>query len=89
MDCNKAANWCGSFDYQIGELIGEQYHDGLVALSSQHLPTQSLEGTGYDTTVLNKTSNKEYTDYNHKTIAKEDKEPRKDAENELKNLLGK
>lgn len=89
VDCNKAANWCGSLDYQIGELIGEQTHDGLVALSSQHLPTQSLEGTGYDTTVLNKTSNKEYTDYNHKTIAKEDKEPRKDAENELKNLLGK
>lgn len=89
IDCHKAANWCGSLKYQMGELIGEQTHDGLVALSSQQLPTQSLEGTGYDTTVLNKTLKKEYTDYNHRTIAKKDEEPRKDAENELKNLLGK
>lgn len=87
VDCNKAANWCDSFDYQIGELIGEQTHDGLVALSSQQLPTKSLVGTGYDTTVLNKTFKKEYSDYNHKTIADEGMNSKIFAESKVNELL--
>ncbi len=89
VDCHKAVSWCGSLNYQIGELIGEQTHDGLVALSSQQLPTKSLVGTGYDTTVLNKTIKKEYPNHNHTSIAEEGTDSKTFTENKVKDLLGK
>lgn len=68
-DCNKAAAWCDNLDGEISELIGEKTHDGLVALSSQYLPSVSLSGTGYDKTVLNNVEFIKYSDLNHITIA--------------------
>lgn len=88
IDCNKAANWCGSIDSQLAEIIGEQKHDGLVAYSSQYLPTKSLVNTGYDTSVLSNVKQKDYSQYNHITISR-NSEAKKLAEQYVKSFLGK
>lgn len=87
-DCNKAANWCDSVDYQIGELIGEQTHDGLVALSSQYLPTKTFDGTGYDTQVLTNSKKIEYPNHNHETIANNNSDSKKFVDDYVLQLLG-
>ena len=88
IDCNKAANWCGSIDSQLAEIIGEQKHDGLVAYSSQYLPSKSLVSTGYDTSVLTNVKQKDYSQYNHITISR-NSEAKKLAEQYVKSFLGK
>lgn len=88
IDCNKAANWCENVDYELGEIVGEQKHDGLVAYSSQYLPTKSLVSTGYDTSVLTNVKQKDYSQYNHKTIS-ENSDAKKLAEQYVKSFLGK
>lgn len=87
IDCNKAANWCFSFDQQIAELIGEKTHDGLVALSSQHLPEYTLIGTGYDTRIFKDRYFKTYPNYNHATINDGDSDSKNLAEQKLRELL--
>lgn len=88
IDCNKAANWCGNVDYELGEIVGEQKHDGLVAYSSQYLPSKSLVSTGYDTSVLTNVKQKDYSQYNHITISR-NSEAKKLAEQYVKSFLGK
>ena len=54
-DCGKAASWCYGYKGQINELLGETSNDGLVAVSSQQLPSYSKVGSSAQTKVLNRT----------------------------------
>ncbi|AEE17421.1 alpha/beta hydrolase [Treponema brennaborense] len=88
-DCRKAANWCNNLNGEISELVGEQTHDGLVALSSQYLPQKSLVGTGYDTVILNNTDFRTYRDMNHETINNTGSLSKTTSETRVLELLGK
>ena len=53
-DCAKAADWCFGYKREINELLGESSNDGLVAVSSQQLPTLSKEKSSEQVQILNK-----------------------------------
>lgn len=88
VDCQKAANWCRDYNSEISELIGDDTHDGLVALSSQYLPTKSLENSIEEKTVLNNALLYKYPSFNHATINFGDSQSKIYAETKVKHLLG-
>lgn len=86
-DCKKAADWCYNYNDEISELIGESSHDGLVAVSSQQLPTYTKEGASTQTKVLNK-SNRVLYCRNHANITETGSVSRNKINDYADELLG-